>query len=192
MTSAARSLSLRWAANGALAGTAAAAMLMWFDRAGPPGWQHAVFLLSPGLFFGLAVGIPLSRRSGLAPWRLPAFVAGSVLGWPAAWYASLGAPYTMGRTLPAVLEHGLDGLIAGLVWSLFLLLGAWGFPAVSRRPARIRLLLAGGGAGALCLVFLEPLGKLGFGAVFLTLWGIWYAVQGAVFAALVNREGNGT
>lgn len=52
--------------------------------------------------------------------------------------------------------------------------------------------LAGGFAGILCMALLELLGKLGFGAVYLTLWGIWYAVRGAVIAALPARQGNGT
>ena len=191
MTAEIRSLVLRWAANGALAGAGAAGVLMWVDRLGPPGWQNAVFLATPGLFFGLAIGIPLSRRAGVAPWRLPAFVAGSVLGWPAAWYSTLGTRLPLGPDLPAQFGHALGGLIGGLLWSAVLLLGAQGFTAFRARQARFRLMLAGGLAGALCMAFLEPLGRLGFGAVFLTLWGIWYAVFGGVMAAALRQEGNG-
>jgi len=191
VTAETRSLVLRWAVNGALAGAGAAGILMWVDRLGPPGWQNAVFLVTPGLFFGLAIGIPLSRRAGVAPWRLPAFVAGSVLGWPAAWYSTLGARLSLGPDLPAQFGHTLGGLIGGLLWGAVLLLGAQGFTAFRARQARFRLLLAGGLAGALCMAFLEPLGRLGFGAVFLTLWGVWYAVQGALVAMAISHERNG-
>jgi hypothetical protein len=192
VTPPARSLVLRWAANGALAGAGSAGILMWADRLGPPGWQNAIFLATPGLLFGLAVGIPLSRRAGEAPWRLPAFVAGSMLGWPAAWYTAWATHPLFGPDLPTQFGHALGGLIGGLLWGAILMLGAQGFAALRPRRAWFRLLLAGGLAGALCMAFLEPLGKLGFGAVFLTLWGVWYAVQGGLIAMALPNEGNGT
>lgn len=192
MTPSVRSLSPRWAANGALAGAAATGILMWADRLGPPAWQNVIFLVTPGLFFGLAIGIPLSRRAGKAPWRLAAFVAGSLMGWPAAWHAVWAFRLPLGPDSPAYFGHALGGLIGGFLWSALLMLGALGFPALRRQRAWFLLLSAGGLTGALCMAFLEPLGKLGFGAVFLALWGAWYAVQGGMIAAMLTRQGNGT
>ncbi|MBE9557808.1 MAG: hypothetical protein IMF08_13200 [Proteobacteria bacterium] len=179
-------LSLRWAANGALAGTGAAAVLIWVDKLQYHAPQNLVFVLLPGTTFGLVVSIPLWRRGLAAGWWAAVFVAGSIIAWPAAYYAGVRVLVAIETTGPSRLA--LAGLAGGLVWSAILTAALLVLPFIRARRVRFVLPVAGGLTGALCVSMLEFLGQWGFGAVYIVLWGVWYAVQGGLIAMALPRD----
>ena len=186
MTPTRLSTAIRWAANGALAGAGAAAVLMWVDKLQYHAPQNLVFVLLPGTTFGLAVSIPLWRRGLAAGWWAAVFVAGSIIAWPAAYYAGVRVLVAIETTGPSRLA--LAGLAGGLVWSAILTAALLVLPFMRAGRAWPGLVIAGGLTGALCVSLLEILGQWGFGAVYIVLWGIWYAVQGGLIAAAMPRD----
>lgn len=190
MTPARLSIAIRWAVNGALAGAGAAAVLMWVDRQQYHALQNLTLLLLPGTAFGLAVSVPLWRLGQAVGWSVAVFMAGSIIAWPAGYYAGV-------RVLVAIETQGplrlaLAGLAGGLVWSAILTAAILVFPFMRSGRAWLTLVIAGGMTGALCVSLLEVLGQWGFGAVYLVLWGVWYAVYGGLIASALPNKGNGT
>jgi len=179
----------RWAANGALAGAGSAGALMWVDRVQIGELQNAAFYLLPGLAFGLVVVIPLWRR-GLTGRRSAAlFLAASIIAWPAAYYA--GGSLLLAIDAKGVLRLALAGFARGLVWAAIPAAAAMAFPFMRARRVWPGLIIAGGATGALCVSLLETLGHWGFGAIYIVLWGVWYAVFSGVLATALPSEGVG-
>jgi hypothetical protein len=181
-----RSLVARWAANGALAGVGAAAVLMWVDMLRYHALQNLAFVLLPGTAFGLAVSIPLWRRGLAAGWLAAVFVAGSITAWPTAYYT--GIRVLLAIETPGPLRLALAGLAGGLVWSAILTAVMCVLPFIRVGRAWLALPIAGGLTGALCVSLLEILGQWGFGAIYIVLWGVWYAVQGGLIAMALPRD----
>lgn len=180
---------LRWAANGALAGAGSAGILMWVDRLQVRELQNATFYLLPGLAFGLAMAVPLWRRGLAGGWATAMFAAASIIAWPAGYHAGGGLLLALVEIGP--LRLALAGLAGGLVWAAIPAVATIAFPFMRVRRVWPGLVAAGGLTGALCVSLLEILGQWGFGAVYIVLWGVWYAVQGALIAMALPSEGNG-
>jgi hypothetical protein len=159
---------------------------MWVDRLQYHELQNAVFYLLPGMAFGLVVAIPLWRRGLAGAWPAAIFVAASVIAWPAGYHVG-------GGLLLAIEEKGvprlaLAGLAGGLVWAAIPTAAAMVFPFMRARRVWPVHVIAGGLTGALCISLLEVLGQWGFGAIYIVLWGIWYAVQGGLIAMALPRN----
>ncbi|MBE9558384.1 MAG: hypothetical protein IMF08_16120 [Proteobacteria bacterium] len=180
MTPAARSLVMRWAANGALAGAGSAGILMWIDRLQFHDLQNPTFFVLPGLAFGLVVALPLWRRGLAGGWPCAIFIAASIIAWPAGYHT--GGGLMLAIEAKGLLRLAPAGFAGGLVWAAISTAAALNFPFM--RTGRIRpvLVIAGGLTGALCVSLLEFLGQWGFGPVYIVLWGVWYAVQGGLIA----------
>lgn len=162
---------------------------MWIDRLRIREIQNPAFFILPGLVFGLIVAIPLWRRGLAGGWSGAVFVSASMIAWPAAWYA--GGGLLLAIATPGPLRLALAGLAGGLVWSAILTAAATVFPFMRAPRAWPALPVAGGLTGAVCVSLLEILGQWGFGAVFLVLWGVWFAVYGGLMAmALPDDKGN--
>ncbi len=163
---------------------------MWVDRLQSYALQEFAFFLLPGLAFGLAVSIPLWRR-GLATGRSAAvFMAGSMIAWPAGYYAGGTVLLAIEPTGP--LRQALAGLAGGLVWSAILTAAVFVLPFVRAQRIWFALPVTGALTGALCVSLLEVLGQWGFGAFYLVLWGVWYAVYGGLIGSALPGKGNGT
>lgn len=180
-------LAARWALNGGLSGAGAAAVLMWVDRSGAVAWQNPTFFIAPGLVFGLVMGASLQKRAGGPVWRPAVFAAASLLAWPVAWLAIIGPLLPSGADLPAMTGYALIGGIGGCVWAAILMAGAQAFRFARGLKCWLRILFAGGMAGAASMTPLEFIGAWGFGAIFIALWGVTYAAMGAVIASCIPR-----
>jgi hypothetical protein len=160
---------------------------MWVDRLQIGELQNAVFYLLPGLVFGLVVAVTLWRRELVGKWPLAIFVAASVFAWPAGYYA--GGSLLLAIDAKGVLRLALAGFAGGLVWAAIPAAAAMAFPFMRARRVWPGLIIAGGATGALCVSLLETLGQWGFGAIYIVLWGVWYAVFGGVLATALPTDG---
>jgi hypothetical protein len=148
--------------------------------------QNLAFVLLPGTAFGPAVSIPLWRRGLATGWLAAVFVAGSITAWPTAYYT--GIRVLLAIETPGPLRLALAGLAGGLVWSAILTAVMCVLPFIRVGRAWLALPIAGGLTGALCGSLLEILGQWGFGAIYIVLWGVWYAVQGGLIAMALPRD----
>ena len=115
----------------------------------------------------------------------------------AAMLSSYNRPASLRPKLPAIEVKGLLRLAlaefaGGLAWAAIPAAAATAFPFMRAGRAWPGLVIAGGLTGALCVSLLEILGQWGFGAVYIVLWGVWYAVQGGLIAMALPGEGDGT
>jgi hypothetical protein len=135
----------------------------------------------------LVVAVTLWRRELVGKWPLAIFVAASVFAWPAGYYA--GGSLLLAIDAKGVLRLALAGFAGGLVWAAIPAAAAMAFPFMRARRVWPGLIIAGGATGALCVSLLETLGQWGFGAIYIVLWGVWYAVFGGVLATALPTDG---
>ena len=176
----------RWAANGALSGAGAAAILIWVDGLNIRALQNPAFFILPGLIFGLVVAIPLWHGGLARGWAAAVFLSASVIAWPAAWYVGGGLLLAIDGRGP--LRLALAGGAGGLVWAAILTGAAAIFPFMRKPRAWLSLAVAGGLAGAFCVSLLEILSQWGFGVIYIVLWGVWYAVYGGLMATYLPEK----